>query len=199
MPSIVQKLLALIILIFISPIFIIASIAILIDDGFPIFFNQKRTAQGKKMFKMFKFRTMIKNSEEVLKNDKKLYKIFIENDHKIPENLETRLLKTAKFLRKTSIDELPQLFNVILGDINLVGNRPLQKSEFEMYSQNEQEILSTVKNGVTGLWQVSGRSNIKAQERRDIEVKYAREKSLILDLKIIFKTVFVVFKRLGSH
>lgn len=142
---------------------------------------------------------MIKNSEEVLKNDKKLYKIFIENDHKIPENLETRLLKTAKFLRKTSIDELPQLFNVILGDINLVGNRPLQKSEFELYSQSEQEILSTAKNGITGLWQVSGRSNIKAQERRDIEVKYAREKSLILDLKIIFKTVFVVFKRLGSH
>ena len=87
MPSIVQKLLALIILIFISPIFIIASIAILIDDGFPIFFNQKRTAQGKKMFKMFKFRTMIKNSEEVLKNDKKLYKIFIENDYKKAEEI----------------------------------------------------------------------------------------------------------------
>ena len=101
-------------------------------------------------------------------------------------------------MRKTSIDELPQLFNIILGDINLIGNDHF-KSRFELYSQSEQEILKYTKNGITGLWQVSGRSNIKAQERRDIEVKYAREKSLILDLKIIFKTVFVVFKRLGSH
>lgn len=197
--SIFQRIIALIILIIVSPIFFISAFAIFLDDGFPIFFTQRRTAQGKKMFKMYKFRTMIKNSEEVLKNDKKLYKIFIENDYKIPEHQETRLLKTAKFMRKTSIDEIPQLINVLLGDINLIGNRPLQKSEFELYSQNEQEILSTTKNGVTGLWQVSGRSNIKAQERRDIEVRYAQNKSFWLDTKIIFKTIVVVLGRFGSH
>ena len=78
---------------------------------------------------MYKFRTMKKNAEEILKKDKQLHAIFIKNNHKIPEELETRFIKSGPFLRKTSIDELPQLFNVIFGDINLVGNRPIEESE----------------------------------------------------------------------
>ncbi|MDG2287908.1 MAG: sugar transferase [Candidatus Marinimicrobia bacterium] len=199
MPSIFQKLIALLIVIGLSPIIFIAAIAIFLDDGFPILFIQKRTSQGKKMFNMYKFRTMVNNSEEILKNDKELYKIFIENDHKIPEELETRLLKTASFIRKTSIDEIPQLFNVLLGHINLVGNRPVQIEELKLYPKDQQLILSKAKCGVTGLWQVSGRSNIKAKDRHDIEVNYVKNRSSLLDIKIIIKTCYVVLRRFGSH
>ena len=199
MPSIFQKLIALLILIVILPIALVASIAIFLEDGFPILFTQKRTSQGKKLFKIYKFRTMVNNAEEILKNDKELYKIFIENDHKIPEEYETRLLKTADFMRKFSIDEIPQLFNVLLGHINLVGNRPIELTEFELYPEHVQEELSKVKCGLTGLWQVSGRSNIKAKDRQHIELDYVKNRSFLLDTKIIFKTIYVVLKRFGSH
>lgn len=199
MLPILQKLIALFLLIFLLPVSLVVAIAIFLEDGFPIFFTQKRTSQGKKMFKMYKFRTMVNNAEEILKNNKELYKIFIENDHKIPVEYETRLLKTGHFIRKFSIDEIPQLFNVLLGDINLVGNRPLELTEFEQHPEDVQEKLSKVKCGVTGLWQVSGRSNIKAQDRRNFELDYAENKSFLLDIKIILKTIYVVLKRTGSH
>ena len=121
MPHLIQKILALIIIIVLCPILLVVSVAILLDDGFPIIFKHKRVGKSQKIFSCLKFRSMKKNSEEILKNDKELYKIFIENNYKIPENLETRLISIGSFIRKTSIDELPQLFNVLNGSMNLIG------------------------------------------------------------------------------
>ena len=198
MPHFLQKIIAIFIIIFLFPLYIIATLLIFFDDGFPVIFKQKRLSQGDSFFNMYKFRTMKKNAEEILKKDSQLYAIFIENNHKIPEELETRFLKSGPFLRKTSIDELPQLFNVIFGDINLVGNRPIEKSEWEMYSNEEKKILSKERQGLTGLWQVSGRSLLRDRKRIQIEIQYIKEKSFMLDLKIIIKTIKVVLMRIGS-
>lgn len=198
MPNFLQRIIALFIIIFLSPLFILATLLIIFDDGFPVIFKQQRLSQGDSFFDMYKFRTMKKNAEEILKKDNQLYAIFIENNHKIPEEHETRFIKSGPFLRKTSIDELPQLFNVIFGDINLVGNRPIEKSEWDMYSNKEKKILSKERQGLTGLWQVSGRSLLKDSERIDIEIQYINEKSFLLDMKIILKTIKVVFMRIGS-
>ncbi len=198
MPHFIQKIISFLIIIILLPFFIIASFLIIIDDGFPIIFKQKRLSQGNTFFNMYKFRTMKKNAEKILKEDKNLYNIFIKNNHKIPEELETRFIRSGPFLRKTSIDELPQLFNVIFGDINLVGNRPIEKSEWDLYSENERKVLSKEKQGLTGLWQVSGRSLLKNFDRKEIELKYINEKSFLLDLKIIIKTIKVVLMRIGS-
>lgn len=198
MPHFLQKIIALFIIVFLSPLFILATLLIIFDDGFPIIFKQKRLSQGDSFFNMYKFRTMKKNAEEILKKDKQLHAIFIKNNHKIPEELETRFIKSGPFLRKTSIDELPQLFNVIFGDINLVGNRPIEESEWETYPSQEKKILSKERQGLTGLWQVSGRSLLKDRKRIEIEIQYVNEKSFMLDLKIIIKTIKVVFMRIGS-
>ena len=164
---------------------ILIAILVKITSKGNVLYWSDRVGKNNIIFKMPKFRTMKKNTPELASH------LLVDTT--------SALTPIGNLLRKYSLDEIPQLFNVILGDINLVGNRPLQKSEFEMYNQNEQEILSTVKNGVTGLWQVSGRSNIKAQERRDIDVRYAQNKSFWLDIKIIFKTIVVVLGRFGSH
>ncbi len=198
MPHFFQKIIALFIIIFLSPLFILATLLIIFDDGFPVIFKQKRLSQADSFFNMYKFRTMKKNAEEILKKDKQLHAIFIKNNHKIPEELETRFIKSGPFLRKTSIDELPQLFNVIFGDINLVGNRPIEESEWKTYPNEEKKILSKERQGLTGLWQVSGRSLLKDRKRIEIEIQYVNEKSFMLDLKIIIKTIKVVFMRIGS-
>jgi len=198
MPHFFQKIIALFIIIFLSPLFILATLLIIFDDGFPVIFKQKRLSQADSFFNMYKFRTMKKNAEEILKKDKQLHAIFIKNNHKIPEELETRFIKSGPFLRKTSIDELPQLFNVIFGDINLVGNRPIEESEWKTYPNEEKKILSKERQGLTGLWQVSGRSLLKDRQRIEIEIQYVNEKSFMLDLKIIIKTIKVVFMRIGS-
>ena len=198
MPNFLQRIIALIIILSLSPLFLLATIMIFFNDGLPIIFKQERLSQGNIFFKMYKFRTMKKNAEEILRKDENLYRIFLENDHKIPEELETRFICTGPFLRKSSIDELPQLFNVLLGDINLVGNRPIEKSEWETYSDQERRILSKEKQGLTGLWQVSGRSLLKKMDRKDLELKYVNDKTFLLDLKIILKTIKIVLTRIGS-
>ena len=189
--------LSIIFIIIFSPIIIFISLLILILDGYPIIFKQNRIGKDGKIFKMFKFRSMKKKAEEILKNDKKLYKLYLENDFKIPEEIDTRYISIGSFIRKTSIDEIPQFFNVMAGDMNIVGPRPIVKKELQKYGKLKKYYLA-VKPGITGLWQVSGRSNISYKERREIDKNYVKSRSIFLDLKIILKTPLKVIKRDGA-
>ena len=155
------------------PIFIGISLLILLYDGFPIFFKHDRIGKGGNIIKVYKFRSMIKNAEEMLKKDQKLYEEYVKNDFKISADKDPRIMPFGKFLRKSSLDEIPQFINVIIGNMSIVGPRPVVKDELETLYKENQNIYKSVNPGITGLWQISGRSNIKGQERvkLDIETK----------------------------
>lgn len=178
------------------PIFLIIALCIKIEDSKgPVFFIQERVGEKGRRFKMWKFRSMLVNAEELLEkleeqNEVKGYMFKIKKD--------PRITKVGKFIRKTSMDELPQLFNVIKGEMSLVGPRPPLPREVARYSEYHIKRLE-VKPGLTGYWQVSGRSNLSFEEMVELDLKYIRERSLIIDTKIIFKTIFVLFHRDGAY
>ena len=199
MPSFFQKIISLFLIIILSPIFIILYLIISIDDGFPTIFAQKRIGKNGKIFKCYKFRSMLNNAEEILQNDKSMMKIYIENGYKIPEEFEKRYTKYGSFLRKTSLDELPQLFNVLLGQMNLVGPRPIVPNELEHYQGEKRKDFLSMKPGMTGIWQVSGRSDLDYPDRVDFELTYKSKRSFLFDFKILIKTFLVVINRKGAH
>jgi len=176
----------------------IISLIIYSSNGGPVIFKQKRLGKNGKPFTIFKFRTMRKDAEIILKEDEDLYRRYIANDYKLPPNEDPRLVKVGGFLRKSSLDELPQLFNVLRGEMSHVGPRPIVPEELERYSGHEREFLS-VKPGLTGLWQVSGRSEIEYPQRKYLDLLYVENQSLFLDIKILFKTAFIVLARSGAH
>ena len=165
-------------------------------SGKPIF-SQTRLGKNGKKIKVFKFRSMIINAEEVLKSDKKLYKLYVENNFKIPSELDPRITNFGNFIRKTSIDELPQFFNVLKGEMSVVGPRPIVEDELQNYFPN-QDIILSVKPGITGLWQVSGRSTVISDTRVQLDLDYVKRKSLKLDIYIILKTPLKIFSRHGA-
>jgi exopolysaccharide production protein ExoY len=180
------------------PIFMFISLIIIFQDGFPIFFKQNRVGKKGVLFKIFKFRSMKKNAEEILLNDKKLYQKYLENDFKINANEDPRILPFGLFLRKTSLDEIPQFINVLIGDMSIVGPRPVVEKELdELYKENSKYYIST-KPGITGLWQVSGRSNIKGDERVKLDIQTIEKKSIFFNINIVFKTIVEVIKKRGA-
>lgn len=199
MPSFFQKIISLFLIIILSPVFIILYLIISIDDGFPTIFAQKRIGKNGKIFKCYKFRSMLNNAEEILQNDKSMMKIYIENGYKIPEEFEKRYTKYGSFLSKTSLDELPQLFNVLLGQMNLVGPRPIVPNELEHYQGEKRKDFLSMKPGMTGIWQVSGRSDLDYPDRVDFELTYKSKRSFLFDFKILIKTFLVVINRKGAH
>lgn len=199
MPSFLQKIISLLLIIILSPIFILLHIIIFLDDGSPTIFAQNRIGKNGKIFKCYKLRSMLNNAEDILRNDESMMKIYIKNGYKIPEKFETRYTKYGSFLRKSSLDEIPQLFNVLLGQMNLVGPRPIVPNELEHYQGEKRIAFLSMKPGMTGLWQVSGRSDLDYPERVDFELSYKSKRSFLLDLKILFKTFLVVIKRKGAH
>jgi lipopolysaccharide/colanic/teichoic acid biosynthesis glycosyltransferase len=174
------------------------SISIFLSNGGPVIFRQKRIGKNGIPFTIYKFRTMRKDAEIILKEDKELYRKYIDNDYKLPPNEDPRLVKFGSFLRKSSLDELPQVFNIFKGDMSHVGPRPIVLDELERYAGHEREFLS-VKPGMTGLWQVSGRSDIEYPQRKFLDLLYVKNQSLFLDFKILFKTAFIVLSRSGAH
>lgn len=184
--DIISSLLGLIVL---SPLLIIVSILIKVDSKGPIFFSQERVGLRGKHFKMYKFRSMVINAEEIKdklrgKNEMSGPMFKMKND--------PRVTKIGKLIRKTSIDELPQLFNVLKGDMSLVGPRPSLPKEVKEFEPWMLERLE-VKPGITCYWQVMGRNSIGFEEWMSLDVKYVHERCLSLDLKLIFKTFFVLF------
>jgi exopolysaccharide biosynthesis polyprenyl glycosylphosphotransferase len=191
-----------IIIIAISPVLLATAMAIFIESGFPIIFKQKRAAvRYGKMFDFYKFRSMVKNADEMKESlfqhnetDGALFKM--KND--------PRLTTVGRFIRKFSIDELPQLFNVFLGDMSLVGPRPLPISDFEKVAESDEywesiKDRAKVKPGMSGLWQVSGRSNIGFREMVLLDLYYVENQSLLFDLEILFATVPVVLFGKGAY
>lgn len=169
--------------------------AIYIESPGPIFFKQKRVGRNGRTFDIYKFRSMYMDAEErkkelMAQNEMKGFMFKMEND--------PRITKVGKFIRSTSIDELPQFFNVLKGDMSLVGTRPPTVDEFKQYEGYHKRRLS-MKPGITGMWQVSGRSDITDfEDVVRLDTKYIDEWSLALDIKILFKTVWVVLCKVGS-
>ena len=181
------------------PIALIVKVSYMLTGDFDsIFYKQKRIGKNGEEFDFYKFRSMIPNADEVLKellkNDKKLAK-----EYKINKKLEhdPRVTKMGNILRKTSLDELPQVLNIIKNDMSVIGNRPYLPREKEDMGIYYNDIIKT-KPGLTGLWQVSGRSNTTFEERLKIEQFYSNELNIKLDIKIFFKTFKVVFIHRGA-
>ena len=185
-------------LVLLIPITLIVKIVTLASgDKAKLFYKQKRVGRNGKIIKIYKFRSMVPNAgealEEMLKDEK--YRKEWEENQKF-EN-DPRITKVGKFLRKTSIDELPQLINVLKGDMSLVGPRPLIEGELEMH--NGLKLYQKVKPGITGWWGCNGRSNIEYRERLELEYYYVKNCSLYLDLLCLFRTAIAVLKREGAE
>ena len=177
-------------LIFLSPLLLIVAILIKLEDPKgKIFFTQERNGQYPKTFKMYKFRSMVHNAEELLES------LMDQNEQTGPvfkmEN-DPRITKVGKFIRKTSIDELPQLINVLKGDMSIVGPRPPIPHEVAQYNEYQMQRLS-VRPGLTCIWQTSGRNNVGFDEWVEMDIEYIENRNLWLDIKLIFKTVGVLF------
>ncbi|WP_328820868.1 sugar transferase [Peribacillus faecalis] len=168
------------------------------DNKGPMFFKQKRIGKNGNEFYIYKFRSMVMDAEKKLKENQVLYAKYIQNDYKLEPSEDPRITKLGAFIRKTSLDELPQFYNVLKGNMSLVGPRPVVEEELREYKNRVEEFLS-VKPGITGYWQASGRSDVKYPERVDIELYYVYNQSIILDIKIMFKTVFQVIARKGAY
>lgn len=184
-------------LIVLIPLIIIIKLVSICNGDFnSIFFAQNRIGKDGKEFKFYKFRSMVPNADEVLfkmlEEDKEVAK-----DYKINKKLkdDPRITKIGKILRRTSIDELPQLLNVLKGDMSLIGNRPYLPREKEDMGEYFDDIVKT-KPGITGYWQVSGRENVTFENRLKLESYYSNNYSIGLDIKIFFKTFKAVF---GGH
>lgn len=182
-----------------SPFFLLISICYSFGElKGPVLFKQVRIGKNGKEFYIYKFRSMVINAEEKLRKDPKLFKKYVENGYKLEPHEDPRITKIGTFLRKTSLDELPQLINVIKGEMSLVGPRPVVVEELIEYGDKRGLFLS-VKPGVTGYWQVSGRSEIGYPERVDLELHYVHYHSFLFDIKIILKTIWIVLLKKGAY
>lgn len=193
----IDVLLASALLLLVAPLLIAVAVAIRVESPGPIFFSQRRPGLGGRLFAMLKFRTMRADAEEVLRANPVLHERFVRNDCKLPPNEDPRILRVGRFLRATSIDELPQLFNVLRGDMSLIGPRPVVGPELAHYGEWMSVVLG-VRPGMTGYWQVAGRSAIAYPERAHMDIFYVTRWSLGLDLKILALTVPAVLRRSGA-
>ena len=176
-------------LVLLSPILLIVAIAIKLESKGSIIFSQKRIGLKGKEFKMYKLRSMVEDAEklkkDLMKNNEMSGPMFKMKD-------DPRVTRVGKFIRKTSIDELPQLVNVLKGDMSLVGPRPSLPKEVKKFKPWMKKRLE-VKPGLTCFWQVSGRNNIDFEDWMKLDIKYVEERSFLVDIKLIFKTFFVLF------
>ena len=186
--------------VFISPLFFYIAYRIKKEDPGPVFFAHTRIGKDGKPFPCYKFRSMVVNSQEMLQ------KYLVKNpaareewerDFKLKD--DPRVTPIGKFLRSTSLDELPQIFNVLRGEMSLVGPRPVIQEELDKYYGETAKLYCTVKPGITGLWQVSGRSDIGYDERVALDATYIKYRSMWGDIVILWKTIGVVLMKKGAY
>ena len=191
--------LSIIALICFSPIFLVVWIMSLFGENKgPVFFKQTRIGKNGKPFKIYKFRSMIVNADEILHANSELYQKYVDNNYKLEPEEDPRVTKLGHWLRKTSIDEIPQFINILRGEMSIIGPRPVVKEELVEYGDRVDKFLS-VKPGAMGLWQASGRSNIGYPERCDLELSYVDHASYWFDIKIMFKNIISIFKSTGAY
>jgi exopolysaccharide biosynthesis polyprenyl glycosylphosphotransferase len=186
---------ALVAVIAILPIMLLVAIVIRITSTGPVFFAQKRVGHNKRKFTMYKFRTMVVDAEQQMEQLEHLNEVSgpvfkIKND--------PRITPIGRFLRKTSLDELPQLFSVLKGDMSLVGPRPLPIRDYEGFNEDWQRRRFSVKPGITCLWQVQGRSSISFEKWMELDLQYIDKWSLWLDLQILLQTIPAVLRGSGA-
>lgn len=182
----------------ISPLLLIISAIVYLGDPGPVIYGQLRIGKNGKAFKMWKFRSMYKNADKMIdqltdeQRQQYITEFKIDND--------PRITPVGNFLRKTSLDELPQLFNVLCNDMSLVGPRPLIESEIQTYYADMFDTLLSVKPGVTGYWQAYARNNATYQsgQRQQMEMYYVNHASIMLDIRILFRTVVSVLRKDGA-
>ena len=176
-------------LVLLSPVFLLLALAIVLDSGRPVLFRQVRLARGLREFRVLKFRTMKLDATSEMHEDyiKKLATGQVDAEGLKKLTADPRVTRVGRFLRKTSLDELPQLVNVFVGNMSLVGPRPALEYELQYYTDGHFDRFA-VKPGMTGLWQVSGRNSLGFAEMLDLDADYARSSNVLTDLKILVKT-----------
>jgi exopolysaccharide biosynthesis polyprenyl glycosylphosphotransferase len=182
-------------IVLLSPLFLVVAIFIKFTSPGPVFFVQKRLGLSKRRFSIYKFRTMVVDAE------KKMHELEDLNEVSGPVfkmRKDPRITPVGRFLRKTSIDELPQLFNVLKGEMSLVGPRPLPVRDYEGFDQDWQRRRFSVVPGITCLWQVNGRSSVSFEQWMELDMQYIDQWSLWLDLKILARTIPAVLKGSGA-
>lgn len=184
-------------IIFFSPIFLLIAILIKIDSKGSVIYKHKRIGKDGKYIYLYKFRSMFVDADKRLKKLLKKPKIKKEWEKNFKLENDPRITKVGNILRKTSLDELPQLFNILKGDMSIVGPRPVIDGEIEKYGKEKSKFLS-VTPGLTGWWACNGRSDIDYDERIKLELYYVDHCSILLDIKCILKTVVAVFKKTGA-
>ena len=178
-----------------SPLFLIISIMIKCDTKGPVFFKQRRIGLNGKPLYIYKFRTMVTNAEELIASFTPEQKKEWEESYKLKD--DPRITRVGKILRKTSLDELPQLINIIKGEMSIIGPRPVVEEELSWYG-NDVDLVLSVKPGLTGWWGVNGRSEVPYPKRCDLELYYVKNASLALDVRILLGTLKVVFSQRGA-
>jgi exopolysaccharide production protein ExoY len=188
-----------------SPIFIGTAIAIKVNSRGPILADTPmRVGKNGRLFYMYKFRSMVVGAAEILKQNPELFKKYKENSYKLDINEDPRITSVGRFIRKTSIDEFPQFLNVLRGEMSLVGPRayyPFELEDQQKKYPNSREfvkIILSAKPGLTGVWQVSGRSNINFDKRVEMDARYVQRRSIYYDIYIILKTIPAVLTSRGA-
>lgn len=180
---------------FLAPLFLLCAVLVKLESpGGPIVFTQRRTGQGGRSFQMYKFRTMVPNAEELKKELAHLNELQWP-DFKITN--DPRVTRVGRFMRKTSLDELPQLLNVIRGEMSLVGPRPTSfaASTYELWQTERLDVLP----GITGLWQLLGRASTEFDQRLRLDIAYMERRCIWLDIQILFRTIPAVLEKRGAH
>jgi exopolysaccharide production protein ExoY len=181
------------------PLFWLVALVVRIEGG-PVFFTQRRLGQGGRIIHVRKFRSMAPDAEERLRSDPELFDRYVANGFKLPSDEDPRLSRWGRFLRSSSLDELPQLLSVLRGDMSMVGPRPIVEPELIEYtSRGAHDAFLAARPGLTGLWQVSGRSSLSYDQRVELDLEYLAHPSLLADLKIVARTAGVVVRRVGAH
>jgi lipopolysaccharide/colanic/teichoic acid biosynthesis glycosyltransferase len=185
-------------LVLLSPVFAILAVLVKLESRGPAIFGHWRLGAGGRMFRCYKFRSMREHAEQLLQIDPHLYQRYVDNNYKLPPQLDPRLTGIGSLLRKYSLDELPQLFNVLLGDMSLVGPRPIVADELDHYGGTAALLLSR-KPGLTSNWAINGRSDVSYPQRADLELAYLRQWSLRNDARIMLRTVQAVALKRGAY
>ncbi|MCB1006265.1 MAG: sugar transferase [Acidimicrobiales bacterium] len=194
--DLVGCLLALPLLVVVLPI---VALVVRLDSSGPVFFRQRRVGRDGREFAMLKFRSMYTDAEARLDADPELHAQWLAHDCKLPEEIDPRITRVGRFLRRTSLDELPQVLNVLAGQMSLVGPRPIERRQIEHLYGDRAAWYEATKPGLTGLWQVSGRSTIQGDARVALDIAYVRAWSPWRDLVLVLRTVPAVLRSDGAH